>query len=794
MYTRREELNLDLMDLPQDCPTEWWYFNMHLDNVTKDDERYRPLSLFACFFNQKDSMGEEYPFYVFAVSSGYSEDPNEQTPPIVRTRYSPNLKKFSQRVLQYMRLEDQHLLDSMRRVLDKGEMPLPDQYGMSEPIYNSNPFSIEMDELKLGKTEDGHYWVKFDGKEVSCDLQIVPRKTALIHGVDGTVPVAPQESMFYYSLPRNSVEGSVRLRGDSLSASGICWYDHEFGGVALPVPSHELQGGYAVRHATNGHSNGIANGHANGHSNGHANGHANGHVNGHANGHANGHTNGVSQPKEKSAYSDSVAKVKNHKTKEQMQRDNSWLWTSAHLDNGYDITVSQIMQSSGTEVMYANIINPDGETAYFGHDDIEIEILDTYTSLKTFRTYPISVRIQVPGTFDITCKGMPAQEIVTMAGRVAFYETVLKVEGTLHGEDVEGHGFLEDAHRTQFTNIKQILGEVSRIVLARIEEMVPKQPTLENIGYLLQDPHRGTGFADHVGIEEFKKSIVEPLRSITDRRGKAWRSYVFSSCAFAVADTNSPLYNDIEYNVRVLIAFPELLHVGSLIVDDVQDQSVTRRGGPACHCVYGEPVAINAGCASYFHGTVLVDELKLTDSQKIEFIKLYFAALRVGHAGQGLDIVGLAHLIPSCIDNGTLQSLEEKLICIYQLKSGVPASVAARIGVLLGHGSLEQQNKLGLYFEEVGISFQIMDDVLDLGGFEDNLKDRAMDLRAGKCTLPVLKALQKLSKEEAHEMWNDILTCAEDDEKHARILHQLEDLNVLQECTDQATKRIERAW
>ena len=48
------------------------------------------------------------------------------------------------------------------------------------------------------------------------------------------------------------------------------------------------------------------------------------------------------------------------------------------------------------------------------------------------------------------------------------------------------------------------------------------------------------------------------------------------------------------------LALPELLHVGSLIIDDVQDDSDVRRGGPACHKMYGEPLAINAGCASYF--------------------------------------------------------------------------------------------------------------------------------------------------------------------------------------------------
>lgn len=51
-----------------------------------------------------------------------------------------------------------------------------------------------------------------------------------------------------------------------------------------------------------------------------------------------------------------------------------------------------------------------------------------------------------------------------------------------------------------------------------------------------------------------------------------------------------------------LICLPELMHSGSLIIDDIQDRSEMRRGKKCVHHIYGEPLSINAGCACYFLG------------------------------------------------------------------------------------------------------------------------------------------------------------------------------------------------
>ena len=86
------------------------------------------------------------------------------------------------------------------------------------------------------------------------------------------------------------------------------------------------------------------------------------------------------------------------------------------------------------------------------------------------------------------------------------------------------------------------------------------------------------------------------------------------------------------------LAFSEILHAGSLIVDDVEDGARLRRGGPACHLIYGTPGAINSGTLAYFQVQFLIENSGLSDGRKAAIYKEYIDLLRIAHIGQGLDL------------------------------------------------------------------------------------------------------------------------------------------------------------
>lgn len=213
------------------------------------------------------------------------------------------------------------------------------------------------------------------------------------------------------------------------------------------------------------------------------------------------------------------------------------------------------------------------------------------------------------------------------------------------------------------------------------------------------------------------------------------------------------------------LAMPEFMHVGSLIIDDIQDESEIRRGGPCCHLQYGNSIAINAGTAAYFQGQKMIAHPDMTPEVSNQVYELYFAALRGGHAGQALDINGLGYMMDEVIETMNSDLAEQRILAIHRLKTAVPVGCLARMGALVGGGAAEQVEAVGRYFESIGIAFQIMDDVLNLRGLITSeadlksgqvLKNLGEDITAGKVTYPVVKAVSRLSQEELRDLWTTV--------------------------------------
>src|SRR5207237_565922 len=144
-------------------------------------------------------------------------------------------------------------------------------------------------------------------------------------------------------------------------------------------------------------------------------------------------------------------------------------------------------------------------------------------------------------------------------------------------------------------------------------------------------------------------------------------------------------------------------HVGSLIVDDVQDRSEVRRGKPAAHVIYGDAIAINAGTACYFMGHGLLRGSDVSNAVKLRLYDTYFEALRAGHAGQAFDIDGLDSEMPKIVEQGDGSYAERRVLAVHRLKTAAPAGALARMGALVGGGSEEQIEGVGQFFESVGL-------------------------------------------------------------------------------------------
>jgi geranylgeranyl diphosphate synthase, type II len=178
----------------------------------------------------------------------------------------------------------------------------------------------------------------------------------------------------------------------------------------------------------------------------------------------------------------------------------------------------------------------------------------------------------------------------------------------------------------------------------------------------------------------------------------------------------------------------ELIHTYSLIHDDLpaMDNDDYRRGKPTNHKVYGEAMAILAGDALLTLAFDLCSRSELVEGLDPARQVLIIRELASGSGhlgmvgGQVLDI----QAENKAIDLHTLQT-------IHMHKTGMLIRAAVRMGAIVASATLSQLNELTKYAEDVGLAFQIADDVLNVTGTREELgKNANTDAQRGKKTYP----------------------------------------------------------
>ncbi len=226
-------------------------------------------------------------------------------------------------------------------------------------------------------------------------------------------------------------------------------------------------------------------------------------------------------------------------------------------------------------------------------------------------------------------------------------------------------------------------------------------------------------------------AFCRPARELLVRGGKRWRPVMMLlSCELAGG-------RDEALPFVPLVEFP---HNGSLIIDDIEDSSVRRRGDKAVHLLYGEDLSINAGNLLYFLPASILEKASIPDSLKVKLYSFYTRNMVRLHFGQGLDI--LWHRSREHVPSP--EAYEE--MC--RFKTGSLARMAAQIGAACGGGTDEEIELLGSVCEDAGVGFQIMDDVANLTTGNPG-KDKGDDIVEGKKSLPVIYHLKKNPEDKA---------------------------------------------
>jgi octaprenyl-diphosphate synthase len=230
--------------------------------------------------------------------------------------------------------------------------------------------------------------------------------------------------------------------------------------------------------------------------------------------------------------------------------------------------------------------------------------------------------------------------------------------------------------------------------------------------------------------------LIDPCRMLLMLGGKRWRPLLLVLCAEMTIDKlkeqgklssgAAAIHLENAYKLTPLVEF---VHTASLIHDDIEDSADMRRGKPAAHIRWGIDTALNAGSWFYFEAPSCIEELNIPENKKYRLCRLYMQEVRRLHLGQAMDIQWhrAADTIPST----------EEYISMVRCKTGTLAALAAQIGVLVGGGTKTKAAEAGKTAADIGVGFQILDDVQNLTTGNPG-KKRGDDIVEGKKSLPVL--------------------------------------------------------
>ena len=285
-------------------------------------------------------------------------------------------------------------------------------------------------------------------------------------------------------------------------------------------------------------------------------------------------------------------------------------------------------------------------------------------------------------------------------------------------------------------DIEKFLEEKATLIDKAIEKYIPRKFSKDSAVFRLNPPNYA------YNLDALNKAVTEPIWEFLDRGGKRWRPALFLLICEALGKKSEDF---VDFAI-----IPEVVHNGTLMVDDIEDASELRRGKPCTYKIYGLDIAINAGNSMYYLPLMpLIEKKAKVPPQKLcKVYEIYVQEMISLSLGQAMDIAwhrGLANA-DEIDEKGYLQ------MCAY--KTGTLARMAAKIAAVLADANEELVEKLGFFAESIGIAFQIQDDILDLtsGEFAKKKGGRGQDITEGKRSLIVIHTLKVANNKDRNRL------------------------------------------
>lgn len=273
-----------------------------------------------------------------------------------------------------------------------------------------------------------------------------------------------------------------------------------------------------------------------------------------------------------------------------------------------------------------------------------------------------------------------------------------------------------------------------------MSKSLPQQHTLMS---LMQNEMRTLDHVIDHAIASDVTLVEQVVKHILKTGGKRIRPLLtFASYHLALSTCSSEIQNDIDHflisdsskdyhDAHALAAAVELIHTATLLHDDVIDMSDMRRGEPAAHTIFGNTAAILVGDYLFSKAFQLMVSCQTTGV--LDILSKVAALITEG------EVLQLSHSFDVSLSvENYLKIVTHKTAVLFEASTHVGAKVG------LQNHSPDFAESLRLYGHNLGMAFQILDDIYDYFPPKDFGKRPGVDLSEGKITLPIILLLNRL--------------------------------------------------
>ena len=224
-------------------------------------------------------------------------------------------------------------------------------------------------------------------------------------------------------------------------------------------------------------------------------------------------------------------------------------------------------------------------------------------------------------------------------------------------------------------------------------------------------------------VQEFAPAARESLRYTFTHRGKRLRPALVFFAGWEGEDSVSP-------NLVRAAATVELIHLATLVHDDILDDAKIRHSSPTLFAKYGSHTAVLLGDAIFAHALKL-----MSDFDAVELCRALATATQKICTGE----------IWQTSERGNASISLEDYFGMIQMKTGELFEVSAMLGAAISGGGIDKGKAFAEFGRRLGRAYQIFDDIIDYLGDESAVgKTLGTDLASGKFTLPEILYLRKL--------------------------------------------------